>query len=182
MTPSNPLPTRVPLPIGYRSGNRSDLVSLARHHYRQRLPATTCVIRVATIREAHSRRDRVIGVAVLSWPMPMVGPRNRHFGLTGFTNCVRFVNQNLRTISRVIVHPQFRAAGIAHQLVRQLIDRCPTRYVESSTCMGAFTGFLVRSGFVPLPHKPTEPAYFLLDRAQVAPPSDTTSPLKGERR
>lgn len=163
MSRAGPDQTRIPVRIRYREGTRADLLALARHHYRVRLPATACVIRVATVRER--RRERLIGVAVLSWPVPMVAARNRHFGIQGYGRCLAFASRNVRTISRVIVHPQFRAAGIAHELVRQLVMRCPTRYVESSTCMGAFAGFLRRSGFMQLDRAPDAPAYFLLDRA-----------------
>lgn len=123
-----------------------------------------CVIRVARVRDPYTRMLRAIGVAVLSWPVPMLKARNRHFAIIGYGACLRFANRNVRTISRVIVHPQFRAAGIAQELVRQLIDRCPTRYIESSTSMGAYAGFLSRSGFTPISTPPDEPAYFLLDR------------------
>jgi ABC-type ATPase with predicted acetyltransferase domain len=94
----------------------------------------------------------------------MVRARNRHFGVTGYAEALRFANANLRTISRVIVHPQFRAAGIAQALVRQLLDVCPTRYVECSASMAAFAGFLTRCGFRRLPTGPAETPYFLFDR------------------
>jgi GNAT superfamily N-acetyltransferase len=150
--------------VRFSSGTRLDLARLLRHHYRPGLPATICAVRVAAIRVPHTRAVRIVGVAALSWPVPMLRARNRHFGVSGYRHCLGFANSRVRTISRVIVHPQFRAAGIAQELVRQLIARCPTRYIESSTSMGAFAGFLTRCGFEQIPTEPAEPAYFLLDR------------------
>lgn len=175
MSRANRTQTFIPATIRFRAGNRTDLTRLARHHYRSVLPATSCVIRVAFVRERHTRRERVIGVAVLSWPVPMLAARNRHFRIDGYGNRLRFANENVRTISRVIVHPQFRAAGIAQDLVRQLVERCPTRYVESSTHMGAFAGFLRRCGFQSLQVQHGEPAYFLFDRSSPSLDRSATS-------
>ena len=50
----------------------------------------------------------------------------------------RFVNANVRTISRVVVHPQFRSVGLAVALVRCLIGQCETRYVEALAVMGVW--------------------------------------------
>lgn len=165
MSPADRTQTFIPATVHYRAGNRGDLAALARHHYRPGAPATVCAVRTAFVRDRHSRRERIVGVAVLSWPVPMLKARNRHFNLDArYRTRLRFANEHVRTISRVIVHPQFRAAGIAQDLVRQLVACCPTRYVESSTHMGAFAGFLCRCGFESLPVGPGEPAYFLLDR------------------
>jgi hypothetical protein len=113
--------------IRFEAGTKADLGELIRHHYRPGLPATTCLIRAARIAEPGTRTMRLIGVAALSWPVPMLRPRNRHFGVSGFRSCLRWANENVRTVSRVIVHPQFRAAGIAQDLFRQLVLESTTR-------------------------------------------------------
>jgi N-acetylglutamate synthase-like GNAT family acetyltransferase len=75
------------------------------------------------------------------------------------------VNRHVRTISRVIVHPQFRALGIASQLVRRILQDCPTRYVEAVAAMGAVHPFFERAGMTRVePATAAEPAYFLFDR------------------
>lgn len=154
--------TILPGRVRFEDGTRADLAALARHHYRSTPPATYCRVRVARVRRL--RRWRTVGVAVLSWPVPMMMARNRHFHVNGYRNSLRFANAYVRTISRVVVHPQYRAAGLAGELVRQLCARCPTRYVECATSMGDFAGFLIRNGFVALPTRVGEPAYFLFDR------------------
>ena len=173
MTRTNRLQT-VLRRIHFEDGTRADLKALLRHHYREGVPATRCLTRVAWIRDPVTHARKVVAIAVLSWPVPMLVVRNRHFGITGYGGCLRFANRQVRTISRVIVHPQFRSVGLAQDLVRQLIDRCPTRYVESSTSMGAFAGFLTRCGFERFNTRPLEPSYFLLDRTHGrAPMSDS---------
>ena len=150
--------------VRFVAGGRADVVSLHRHHYRPGLPATFALVRAARARRRPAQREQTIAVAVLSWPVPMLRARNRHFNVSGYGRALRFANANVRTISRVIVHPQFRAAGLAQQLVRQLVARCPTRYVECSTTMGHYAGFLSRCGFEQIPTPAGEPAYFLFDR------------------
>ena len=56
----------------------------------------------------------MIAVGVLSYPTPSHRGRERVLGLGGprYGEKLRFVNAHVRTISRVIVHPQFRALGI----------------------------------------------------------------------
>lgn len=149
--------------LRFANGSRADVVNLHRHHYRQKLPATYCVVRTARLTSPSGRR-RTVAVGVLSWPVPMVTARNRHFRIRCYGKALRFANANVRTLSRVIVHPQFRAAGLAQQIVRQLVDRSPTRYVECSTTMGAYAGFLTRCGFEQIATEPGEPSYFLFDR------------------
>ena len=110
--------------------------------------------------------ERTIAVAVLSYPVPSCRPRERWFGLAGTRNeNLRFANANLRTISRVVVHPQFRALGLSTLLVRCLCAHCDTRYVEAIAQMGHVHPLFTRAGMVRtnLDHS-DEPAYFVLDR------------------
>lgn len=138
---------------------------LARHHYRDVQPATFCIVRAAWYVEAGGRR-RLIGVAVLSWPVGSLTARIRHLGLGSldFGGRLRFANASVRTISRVIVHPQFRALGIGRRLVADLVERCPTRYVEASAVMGEFARVFAAAGLQQINTRPGEPAYFILDR------------------
>lgn len=157
----NPSPIRG---LRFSAGSKADLASLLRHHYRRGLPATLCAVRVARAPGETAQKGRIVAAASLSWPVPMLRARNRYFGVIGYGNALRFANANVRTISRVIVHPQFRAAGLAQELARQLIRACPTRYVECSSTMAEFAGFLTRCGFRQIATEPGEPAYFLLDK------------------
>ena len=138
--------------------------SLTRHHYRPAPPATFCIIRGAWHRDAKGRR-RLVAIAVLSWPVAMVKARQRHFDVApGYRAALDFANANVRTISRVIVHPQFRSLGLARRLVRELIDRCPARYVETLATMGPVADCFTAAGMTRIPTPPDETAYFVIDR------------------
>src|SRR3954462_2185867 len=93
-------------------GRASDYHALAPYHYLAKAPATWAGIWVVRYRPAHPTRarSRVVAVAVLSWPAPSSLPREAALGRLGRfdrTANLRFANRHVRTISRVIVHPQF---------------------------------------------------------------------------
>jgi GNAT superfamily N-acetyltransferase len=69
-------------------------------------------------------------------------------GLSGsrYEARLRFLNRNLRTISRLIVHPQFRGLGIGSALVRRICCDCDTRWVEAIARMGEVCSCFERGG------------------------------------
>jgi hypothetical protein len=75
--------TIVPGTVRLGAATRQDFAEMTRHHYRSAPPATYCVIRGAwfqphrTVGVASGRR--LIAVAVLSWPVPLLKARLRHF-------------------------------------------------------------------------------------------------------
>ncbi|HMB96722.1 MAG TPA: GNAT family N-acetyltransferase, partial [Tepidisphaeraceae bacterium] len=111
--------------------------------------------------------ERVIAIGVLSYCVPRCRLRERFFHIEHFSykqHC-RFVNQNLRIISRVIVHPQFRSLGLSTILVRHLCKHCPTRYVESIAMMARAHPFFENAGMTRIdPDDPRQPVYFIFDR------------------
>ena len=120
---------------------------------------------------------RVVAVAVLSYPTICSTPRERTLGLHDCTPRQRaaFVNGHVRTISRVVVHPQFRGLGLASELVRKLIEVCPTRYVEASAVMAHVHPFFAAAGMYHVEDDRSErsdtlrPAYFIFDKAEGSP-------------
>lgn len=155
---------KLPGRLRLRAGTAADYRLLTRHHYRAKKPATFCRIVACEFVPDSGDPPRVVGVAVLSWPVPMLAARNRHFAVArGYGERLRFANAHVRTLSRVIVHPQFRAAGVATLLVRALLDGAPTRYVETSAAMARYAGFLAGAGFRLISDAPAEPAYLLFD-------------------
>lgn len=157
-------------------GAFNDYKTLERFHYLPRRPRTPQVIRAAYFRPPGGEA-RCVGVALLCWPTAVSAGRDRAFGLTGqtFGQRVRFANAHVRTISRVIVHPTFRAVGLCTQLIRELIERCPTRYVEASAMMARAHPLFDRAGMTRFdPPDETRPVYFLFDRS---PPPGEVQPL-----
>src|SRR5688572_20056544 len=122
------LPNFLPGRLVLERGTGRDYRSLAPFHYAAGAPATWAgvwVVRYAGNRFGVSARDgpaehpvRTVAIGVLSHPVPSCRPRQRWFGLTGSRgDNLNFANTNLRTISRVIVHPQFRSLGLSTLLV-----------------------------------------------------------------
>jgi GNAT superfamily N-acetyltransferase len=151
-----------------RTGSRGDYLQLARFHYLPKPPATwakvLCVHHIDTICDAEV--DRLAAVAVMSWPVPMLRARRSHLRLShlNYAESIRFANQHIRTLSRVVVHPHYRALGLATRLAREMTRICPVRYLESSARMGDYSPFLVRAGLTQVsPSVGDHPAYFLFD-------------------
>src|SRR6266436_1164122 len=110
-------------------GTRADYKSLQRFHYIAGPPATwaqiwtiyhqPCTHHESDLRKSasicaicgHSSVPMVpIAIAVLSYPCLNCQSRDRALNLTNLSVKKRqtFVNQNIRTISRLIVHPAYR--------------------------------------------------------------------------
>jgi GNAT superfamily N-acetyltransferase len=148
------LPQFLPGKLVFTPGSASDYASLAPYHYCARRPATFALIRA--IRYLPRRRDgtldedrpRLAAVGVLSYPTPSCTPRERVLGTLGQSQLdrLRVANQRVRTISRVIVHPQFRSLGLASEMVRHLCALCPTQYVEALARMGQVHPMFERAG------------------------------------
>jgi hypothetical protein len=162
------LPDFLPGRLVLERGTGRDYRPLAAFHYATGAPATWARVWVVRYAERARRNEpkRVVAVGVLSYPVPSCRPRQRWFGLhASRTENLRFANANLRTISRVVVHPQFRSLGLSTLLVRCLCEHCDTRYVEAIAQMGHVHPLFARAGMTRtnLDH-PEEPAYFVLDR------------------
>lgn len=162
------LPTFLPGRFIIEPGTLADYQALSRFHYRPGKPATVAgVWRVRFVHRNRSNHDQIAAVGVLSYPVPCCRERNIVFGLAGMTYGQRlaFANRELRTISRVIVHPVFRATGLATLLVRHLCENCPTRYAEALATMGRIHPFFERAGMTRTdPDDPQKPVYFHFDR------------------
>lgn len=95
------------------------------------------------------RRDP-IGICVFTSPPKSLAPRNRWFGLSGRWGRLQLqaINSQLAMLSRVVIHPTFRGAGIAHEFVRRSCELCPYAWIETLTQMGHINPFFERAGFV----------------------------------
>lgn len=59
-----------------------------------------------------------------------------------------WLNQNVRTLSRVMVSPEFRNNGVAERLIRKTIDSVGVRYIECVTFTAQIARILEKVGFV----------------------------------
>ncbi|MCY2951341.1 MAG: GNAT family N-acetyltransferase [Planctomycetota bacterium] len=159
-------------------GSKRDYEELSRFHYLPKRPATWAEVWVVRYEEdgvrgegsgARVERSRTVGVGVLSYPTLSHWEREAVLGLTRLSDQarVRFVNEQVRTISRVVVHPTFRSLGLARVLVRCMLHHCPTRYVEAMAVMGRAHPFFELAGMkrVEVEAMPEgRPVYYLYDR------------------
>ena len=159
-------------------GTFDDYRELERFHYVSKRPAVRAGIwRVRYIEQfaiencqlsiANSFNARFAAVGVLVYPTPSCAARECALGLRGSRYArrkIRWLNANLRTISRVIVHPQFRGVGMASELVRAMCAESGVRYVEAMAMMGRVVPFFEKGGMRRIDAGEDKPVYYLWDR------------------
>ena len=156
-------------------GSMDDYRPLAAFHYQGGRPgAVTCVFRLvhdapSVIGRYVQRRSehQTVGVLVRSLPQPNCHLRDlatngRYAGLDRSARA-RLVNCEIRTISRVIVHPQWRGLGLAVRLVRYALNRPETPYTEALAAMGRVHPFFQRAGMTTYDRPPSAAHARLLD-------------------
>lgn len=127
-------------------GHADDYAALARYHYRAGRPARP--VHILRARDA----DTGSAVGVLTISMPTLNATWRQlawpqtFASLSAKQNAEAVNRHLRTISRLIVEPRYRALGIARRLVRAYLDEPLTRYTEALAAMGHCCPVFERAG------------------------------------
>lgn len=94
--------------------------------------------------------DEPVGICVFVSPPISLALRNRYFGRSGRweRTSMRTLNRQLVMLSRVVVHPTYRGAGVAAQFVRRSCELCPYPWIETLTQMGHINPFFEAAGFV----------------------------------
>jgi hypothetical protein len=154
------------------TGVWADYLGLARHHYRASRPATVCQVWRLAADWACDRSpapllwraggySRLAGVLVVSYPVLQAAARNLATGRRYCTPKDRRLgasrlNQEVRTISRVIIHPLYRGLGLAGLFVADALGRIGSPIVEAFARMGEFVPFFEQAGMrsVRLPGRP----------------------------
>jgi len=163
-------------------GNRADYKHLERFHYIAGPPATFAQIWTiyhhsrdpffSDLRQSasicgSSRPATPIAIAILSYPCLNCTTRDRALNLTRFPLQTRrrFINQNIRTISRLIIHPTYRGLGLASILIHCILNNCSTRYTEALATMAKAHPLFKKSGMKEVPHPdPDKPTYYLYEK------------------
>lgn len=146
------------IPIRITQGAPSHYQSLAHHHYRAGPPATIVHTLIAHPADAPCSDDPI---AILTISMP---PLNAPWRAAAFNN--RFstpdksinaarINNELRTISRIIVHPRYRALGIARALAAHYLRNPLTPHTECIAALGPASNFLQDAGMQRHPITPS---------------------------
>src|SRR5262249_51926324 len=125
-------------------GTVADWPHFARWHYRSHHLAF--VRRVVLLWHA----TEPVGVCVFSAPAASLTLRTRYFGLhrPRSREHLAALNRQLWVLSRVVLHPAYRGAGIAAAFVRRACQTCPVPWVETLSAMGRVNPFFERAGFV----------------------------------
>jgi ABC-type lipoprotein export system ATPase subunit/GNAT superfamily N-acetyltransferase len=122
----------------------ADWPYFARWHYRSH--------RIGPVRFVtllwHGREP--VGICVFTSPPMSLAARNRYFGCSGkwTRTALKTLNQQLVMLSRVVLHPTYRGAGIAALFVRRSCELCPFRWIETLAEMGHVNPFFEKAGFV----------------------------------
>jgi len=133
-------------------GTIRDYKTLGRFHYLTGPPAAhkrVYVIRTPRVWRRQGGPD-VAAVLVVSPPVLTARGRNvatfrRYTGPTR-REALRKLNAEVECISRVIVHPTYRGAGLAKRLVRYAVAHSPMPVVEAMAAMGKMCPFFAAAG------------------------------------
>lgn len=128
------------LDLSFRTGTTHDLRSLAERHYLGNDPFPPERVIVAV----ESGVD--VGVLAVSRPTLNGQWRRKLPGFADRANHVSWINDNVRTISRVIVAIDYRGLGVATALVRQYLLNPLTPITEAIAAMGHVSPFFERAG------------------------------------
>lgn len=163
--------------LAFRLGSACDYRRLARFHYTHSGPASFALT-AAIDYWPNPMTCQLIAVGVLSNPPLNCHIRRQalHLGLVPDSWRWAYLNRHLRTISRVIVHPQFRGIGLASAMVRFLLSQSPTRYTEAISRLATHHPLFARAGMRCLcAGKPSVPAYYLIDRLKASATVQSTA-------
>lgn len=83
-------------------------------------------------------------------PPKSLKQRSRYFGLSGKWSSwhLKALNAQVAMLSRVVLHPTYRGAGLAAAFIRQSCESCPWPWIETLTEMGHVHPFFEKAGFV----------------------------------
>ncbi len=138
-------------------GRVKDWNLLSQYHYRQDHPGVIDKVFTMTF---HPKRhillpneDKVIGVIVYAMPLANCAYRNRatnqrYFSLGSRSETLSLLNREVRRITRVVIHPQFRGIGLAHWLVSETLPKAGVPLVEAMATMGHLNPFFEKAGML----------------------------------
>ncbi len=93
---------------------------------------------------------RAIGICVFTSPAMNLALRNRYFGLSGKVTSLsmKAVNEQLMCLSRVVMHPTYRGAGLTSRFLQKACELSGSPWVEALSQIGQVHPLFERAGFV----------------------------------
>lgn len=124
-------------------GSKSDWPYFARWHYRSHELA--CVKRVVLLWHG----DKPIGICVFTTPAASLAIRSSYFNLKRARSrlAMQALNLQLWLLSRVVLHPTYRGAGIGASFVGRACSTCAIDWIETLSAMGHANPFFEKAGF-----------------------------------
>jgi len=166
-----------------RLGTRADYKQLAGFHYLANAPFSIERVLVLEDRrptvaarfnpQSTIRNSKcIVGVLIESLPALSCVLRDQALGgryrWDDRGAAARLLNREVRCISRVVVHPQWRGLGLAVRLVRWALDTATTPYTEALAAMGRVHPFFERAGMTAYRRWPLAKDQRLLDALRYA--------------
>ena len=125
-------------------GSVSDWPYFARWHYRGHT--------LGPVRQVRLLWDgpEPVGVCVLGFGALSSAARNRIFGLgqLGRREAARIVNCHFAAVTRLVIDPRYRGAGVAHRFLRAVCRQAPWPWIELVSEMAHLVPFAAAAGFV----------------------------------
>jgi ABC-type ATPase with predicted acetyltransferase domain len=112
-----------------------DYKTLSQFHYRTK----RCPPPRKTFTLKH--KNQTIGVIVYSHPPPTCFGRTK-----AWKGNLKQLQQQISTISRVIIHPKYRNIGLATKLIKQTLPQAGTPNVETTAVMARYNPFFEKAG------------------------------------
>ncbi|MEM3580201.1 MAG: GNAT family N-acetyltransferase [Candidatus Bathyarchaeia archaeon] len=121
--------------IHIEQGTKADYKALSQFHYRSsHLPPPRKIF-------AMKREEETCGVIVYSHPPPTMFGRSQVW-----KGNHQQLQEQVSTITRVIIHPKYRAIGLGTKLVKETLQLAGTPYVETLAVMAKYNPFFERAG------------------------------------
>src|SRR4051812_32811549 len=133
--------------VWVEQGTWRDYLEVERFHYQKKQPAKNG--RVWRLMAETSEGVEIAAVGIVGHCTLANRLRDDAFGLSWKRDDPQrhaLLKDNLRVITRVIVDPRYRAAGLASALVRRLLQLAGTPAVEATARMGHCHPFFERAG------------------------------------
>lgn len=158
------LPSPLPFPIVLTPCSPAAYGKLAHFHYLSGPPGPSVKAYGLYVPSLWRLSDEPQLIGIIVYSLPPLNSRararvtNGRYPTTGDPRGrAARLNRDFRTISRVIIHPQFRGLGLAAALVRETLPRAGTPYVEAFAAMGRVHPFFEKAGMTRyIPPVPTQ--------------------------
>lgn len=127
--------------INIEKGSRRDYAQFSQSHYRQskELGFVDCVYTM------YDGNDKCIGVIVYSYGALALALRNKATNRR-FSRKPKQLNEELRVIRRVVVHPDLRGCGLGHFLVSKTMPLVGVEFIECLASMGRYNPVFEKAG------------------------------------